>query len=269
MSWNTKQKLGVALAAVAVAGVGALYVGNQLAEESLLDDDALVVVIPPDGSVLIPPDMFDQHEFAHGPNGEPMTLDELMKGLLQSAPSCKPAAEVADHYKKEGYQGLAYGYSDTGTFFILTDAANKKWALVTPDIVNPANACVEHEGDSFETAQPTGRLLYASAPVETSGAKLVPAAYITASQDEDGLIGPDGRFDTKRLLQLFNGKLEQSTVFKGQEKDGKVLRILSTKSDVPVWTMISSTTDGKSQLEDIGQGLTFAPSHKPPMKHLE
>jgi hypothetical protein len=267
-----KQKLGVALAAVAVAGAGALYVGNQLSEESLLDDDALIVDAPHAGeSGLISPDMLDRHEFGHGPNGEPMPLDEFMNGFLQSDPSCKPAAEIADKYKKEGYKGLAYGYSETGTFFILTDAANKKWALVTPDIVNPANACVEHEGDSFETAQPTGRLLYASAPAETSGARFIPAVYMPVSQisQEDGLIGPDGRLDTKRLLELFNSKLEQSTVFKGQEKDGKTLRILSTKSDVPVWTMISSTPDGKGEFEGIGQGFSFAQNFKPPMKHLE
>jgi len=275
VSWNTKQKLGAALAAVAVAGAGAvsaLYVEHHLIEPAL-DDSALVLVVPPGGSSSpLPPDIIDRHESAHGPDGDSIPLDELMKGLMPpSDPSCKPAAEVAEKYKQEGYKGLASGYSTDGAFFILTDQANKKWALVTPDDFNPANACVKHEGGSFETAAPTGRLLYASYPTNQQSATMQLASFIPASNDEDQIpIGPGGIGDTKKLMDWFNSKFAASTVFKGDEGKGKVLRILAGKEhDGAIWTILSSTPDGKSTVENIGENFQFAQNFKPSPKPLQ
>lgn len=185
-----------------------------------------------------------------------------------SPPVCKAAAQVAQEYKDQGYKGLAYGSSDGSDFFILTDAANKSWALVATDANDPETACVMHAGKSFETAQPTGRLLFASARQEDK-LTVSPASFKPVSLEDPPAQGPDG-YNTKELMGWLNSAMEQSTVFKGDLGHGRSVRVLESKDEfTPTWTLLYSTSKGKSLVEGQGEGFSFAQTFKPPMKHLE
>jgi hypothetical protein len=71
-------------------------------------------------------------------------------------------------------------------------------------------------------------------------------------------------------MDWFNSKFAASTVFKGDEGHGKTLRILASKEDDgAIWTILSSTPDGKSEVENIGENFRFAQNFKPSPKPLQ
>ena len=99
-----------------------------------------------------------------------------------------------------------------------------------------------------------------------------PAVFIPASvsSEEPLAQGPDGSYDTKELMRRLNAQMEQSTVFKGDLGYGRSVRVLESKDDAgSTWTLLYSTSQGRSFAEGQGVGFSFAQTFKPSLKPLQ
>src|SRR6185295_3074589 len=121
-------------------------------------------------------------------------------------PSCKPPAELADHFKKAGYTGLAYGTLIDGRGFYILTAKDGKWAYITPDNITGETACTPHEGKGFQTARPTGKLMLVSAPAYGKSPTLQPVSYIQPGEAEGDapLLDENHCGDTDKIERRLN-----------------------------------------------------------------